>query len=334
MADHTERLEILKTIEEQRGSKAILYVTGDRPGLETQIAKDVHDIFVDHLDAIGPTEKISLILHTNGGDTAAAWRLVNLLHIFSEKLEVIIPSKSLSSGTIIALGADNIVMTKQAVLGPIDPSVNSPMNPQIPGAAPNAKYPVSVEAVQGYLNIATEELGMKSDDALAQIFTQFSNQVHPLILGQIYRSRSQIRLLGTELLKKQVKDSMKIDQIVSFLCSETGSHDYTINRREAKNLGLNIENPTQEFYGIVKSLYGNFTEDMELRNPLNPVNYLDEDGKGDYQFTRLIVESTAKEPDHFVSKGTFTRVDNQPAPNGLVTQLIQDNREFEGWIRL
>ena len=32
---------------------------------------------------------------------------------------------------MMSIGADKIVMTKQAVLGPIDPSVNSPLNPQV-----------------------------------------------------------------------------------------------------------------------------------------------------------------------------------------------------------
>ena len=57
------RKRLLEEIEDQRGSKAILYVTGDRQGLETQIGQDVIDLFVDHLDAIGPTGKISLILY-------------------------------------------------------------------------------------------------------------------------------------------------------------------------------------------------------------------------------------------------------------------------------
>jgi hypothetical protein len=53
--------------------------------------------------------------------------------------------------TLLCLGADSIIMTKQAVLGPIDPSVHTPLNPQIPGAAHNAKVPVSVESINGFI---------------------------------------------------------------------------------------------------------------------------------------------------------------------------------------
>ena len=89
--------------------------------METVIASDCVNLFVDLLDKIGPTPKISLLLHTNGGDTLTAWRLVNLIRSFADELEVIISLKALSSGTLISLGADRLIMTKQAVLGPIDP---------------------------------------------------------------------------------------------------------------------------------------------------------------------------------------------------------------------
>ena len=175
-----------------------MYVTGDRRQMETKISPEVIDIFVEHLDAIGPTKKISLLLHTNGGDTAAAWRLINLLHTFCDELEVIIPSKALSAGTLISLGADKILMTKQAALGPIDPSIDHPLNPVVPNA-PHVKAPVSVEAVRGYLDEA-DRLGIKDGRDLAQLLVDLSNKVHPLVLGQIFRSRSQIRFLAKKLL--------------------------------------------------------------------------------------------------------------------------------------
>lgn len=37
--------------------------------METKIAPDCIDLFVNILDKIGPTKRISLILHTNGGHT-------------------------------------------------------------------------------------------------------------------------------------------------------------------------------------------------------------------------------------------------------------------------
>lgn len=128
--DYATRGKIYQSIEEQRKTKVLAFVTSDRVGMETKIAPDCIDVFVDLLDAIGPTKRVSLLLHTNGGQTLAAWRLVNLVRTFCDDFEVLIPLKALSAGTLIAIGSDKIVMTKQAALGPIDPSVTTPLNPQ------------------------------------------------------------------------------------------------------------------------------------------------------------------------------------------------------------
>ena len=193
MNEVENRIELIRRIEELRHSKAVLYVTGDRQGLETQLGHDIIDLFVDHLDSIGPVEKISLILYTNGGNTSAAWNLVNLLHMFCDDFEIIAPGKCMSAGTLICLGANRIVMTKQATLGPIDPSIHHPLGPPIPGASEDARAPVSVEAVNGYLDAFTEENKRRA-------LLDLSNKVHPLVLGEIFRSRQQIRDLSQRLL--------------------------------------------------------------------------------------------------------------------------------------
>lgn len=92
--------------------------------METPIAFDVIVYFSEHLDKIGKVNKISLLLYTCGGDTMVTYSLINLIRQFCKEFEIIIPSKSSSYCTIISLGAASIMMTKQATLGPIDPSLN------------------------------------------------------------------------------------------------------------------------------------------------------------------------------------------------------------------
>ena len=130
--DYKTRTVLYKDVETERSTKVLAYATSDRAGMETTIALDCVDLFVDLLDKIGPTKKISLILHADGGQSLAAWRIVNLIRTFCDELEVLIPMKALSAGTLISIGADRLVMTKQAALGPIDPSVvNNVLNPSV-----------------------------------------------------------------------------------------------------------------------------------------------------------------------------------------------------------
>lgn len=319
---YSERIKFYKSLETTFNGKIISYITGDKQGFETQIASDVIDLFISHLDRIGPVQTLILYLYTRGGDTSAAWNIVNLLRMYCEELIVVIPHKAHSSGTIISLGADKIIMTKQATLSPIDPSVNHPLNPHIPGAPEGVGFPVSVEAVKGYIDLAKEEIGIKKE-ALSSILNNISEKVHPLILGQVFRSRAQIKMLATRLLEKQMKNNPEgIKKVTAFLCSDSGSHDYTINRREAKeSLGLNVDKPTNYQYHIIKDLYDNFSEELELGMVFNPALI-----NGAFSMRRVFVESIDGGSDFFVTEG---RSGVASLPNG--TKVNSINKTFEGW---
>lgn len=327
-----DRLDLYKQLEEQRGSKLLVYVTSTRQGLETQIANDILPKVAEHLDKIGDTEKISLYLYTNGGNTLTAWSLVNLIRSFCKNFEVIIPSNCFSSGTLICLGANTLVMTKQATLGPIDPSINGPLNPMIPGINdPNAKVPVSVEFVNAYIEMAKRDFGITDQRNMTDILLHLSEKIHPLTLGQVYKSKSQIQMLARKLMKWQNLGEEKEDAIIKFLCSESGSHDYSIRRREAnESLGLNIEKPSQELYNIIKNIYDDISTELELENPYDPAIILNGTATYSYSFRRGLIESIHNNTDVFLSEGELVK---QPvALPGMPPQLnLSDNRTFEGW---
>lgn len=314
---YRERVELFKELEKRLGRKVILYVTGDRQNFETQIGQDAIDIFINQLNKIGHADKLSLYLYTRGGDVAAAWNIINLLRLYCNDLQVIIPHKAHSSGTLMSIGANSIIMTKQATLGPIDPSLNTPLNPQIPGAPPMHTYPVSVEAVKGYLEFAKNELGIKDDIALSNILIKLSEYVHPLVLGQVYRSRAQIKMLAERLLTNQVSDPDKIKGIISFLCSDSGSHDYTINKREAKdNLKLNVIEPEDPIiYDVIENIYNDFCDEMELNKPFDPMEMINSGNA--YRIKGVLIESIYAGSDYFSYEGKMSQV-----PQGINDQRV------------
>ena len=333
------RLPLLQQLADMRNSQVILYVTSDRRGLETKIASDVLPFFINHLDTIGDVKKISLVLYTQGGETLAAWSLVNLIRNFCDDFEVIVPFHCHSAGTLICLGADRIIMTKQATLGPIDPSVNGVLNPQVIINNQQVKVPVNVEFINGFIEMAKSDLKIRNDSALADILINLSGQVHPLSLGEVYRTKTQIQMLAGKLLKHQKISQKKQIEIINFLCKESGSHDYTIYRREARDeLGLNIEKPDDSLYDIIKKIYNDIKTEMELENPFDPQLLLAQNNSVSYSFHRAIIETIGGGSDIFISEGTLNKqVFSQPVlgPNQMpipVNQIfVQDNRTFEGW---
>lgn len=328
----SDRLNDYKLLEEARGSKLLVYITGDRQGLGTQVNQDVLDYLINHLDLFELPKKISLFLYTRGGDTLAAWSIVNLIRQFCKEFEVIIPAKALSSGTLISLGANSILMTKQATLGPIDPSVNTPLNPQIPGGLPNARIPVSVEAIKGFIELATDELGINNESNRTQVLIKLADMVHPLVLGNVYRARTQIQMLARKLIAHQIKDDNKVEKIISFLCSDSGSHDYTINRREARDyLGLSVDKPDEQLYLLIKRIYDDIRQELELNVPYDPNKLLGSNSEISYNFRRALLESINGGTDVCVSEGIL-RKQTVTFQAGLPAQTaINDERRFEGW---
>jgi hypothetical protein len=218
-------------------------------------------------------------------------------------------------------------MTKQATLGPIDPSTNGLMNPQVAINGQNIRVPVSVEHVNGYLDMARKDLGISDKSLLKDIFLKLTEHLHPLSLGDVHKARSQIQMLAEKLLKYHKIDRRNVSKVISFLCSKSGSHDYTIYRKEAKeDLGLNIEKPDDELYGLIKGIYQDIESELELRNPYNPNIILASSNPATYTLRRALIESVGGGCDVFVSQGRLVR---QQLPTGQA--VLQDDRTHEGW---
>jgi hypothetical protein len=322
--NYAARQPIYREIEKERGSKVLAFVTGERPPWQTQIADDAIEPFISLFDQIGPTKKISLIMETNGGLTSAAWRLANLIRAFGDDVEVIIPNKAMSAGTLISLGADRIVMTKQGVLGPIDPSL--PQHPLAPttktATGQTLTVSVSAEAVRGYIDEIKKDI--KDEAALATVWTHLGGQIHPIVLGEIFRLGGQIRSMAQDLIKNQVKDAAKAKKIIQMLCTDSGSHDYTINRRQALDMGLNIEKPNKDLYQHLRALTQSYREELKTFVPYSPQGLLAGQPQASYTFIRGLIESTEGGCFGFVSEGTLSNA------NGTLT----DQRTFDAWRKL
>jgi hypothetical protein len=238
-----QRKALIKQIQEKRGnSRLICCLTSDRENAQGLIAKDFLFRFFQHLRTTPNLEKLDVLLFTLGGDTLAAYALSRLVRQFATRVGVLVPYMCLSGGTLFALGADEIVMTRLGALSAIDPSISGPLNPDVqmpigmPGVVPGQKIPVAVESVAGFKKLVREEWRLDQEGS-AHAFSQLAEKVNPVLLGDLQRSKEQIVRLATTLMKLHAKpiDSDKIANIVETLATGLGSHDYLIGSAEARD---------------------------------------------------------------------------------------------------
>ena len=288
-----ERLNLIKEMQKATESKIIVYFTGDRRGLEAKISTDIFPNLHKHLVNIGNQKRIDLFLYSTGGTTIAGYALVNLIREFCEEFNVIIPFKALSCATLIALGADEILMTKMGQLSPIDPSVEHPLGPivQIPGR-PVRIAPVNVEDVNGFIELAKKEIGLNEEESMKKVFEILASKVNPLVLGAVQRSREQITFLASTIMEYHTKDKERIKKCIATLTRERFSHSYIINKREAKKvLGLNIIDPNKKINTLVINLFDAYNEIIMMDKPYNPEVILGKTNTKVEDFSRAIIES-------------------------------------------
>ncbi len=276
-----DRKQLIQQIEGLRESRVITYLTSDRQGpLNAQIAMDVIPLISKQLQTIGKIKNIDLYLYSAGGDTMVPWRLVSMIREYCNKFSVLVPYKAHSSATMIALGADEIVMSNLSELSPIDPSTSNVFNPLDP-TNPQNRIPISVEDVMAYFDLAKNKFGIKGDEELSRIFAKFveSNpQIHPLALGNVNRIHNLIRILAKRLLKShksQLKEE-EVDKIVDYFTEKLYSHQYFIGRKEAKeDLGLRTVVDTNDILAkTMTDLYEDYNKDLDFGKIWNPENEL------------------------------------------------------------
>lgn len=286
------RKELIKGLEGLRKSRVICYVTGDKPPFTTKIAPDAVPLFEKHLRSIGECHTLSLFLYTRGGDILAPLSIVKLLRNYCQMLEVIIPYHAHSAGTLLALGANRIVMGKMGELSPTDPSTGHPFNPQNP-QNPQQKMEISVEDVNSYFLLAKERAGIRDQEMVA-VFNDLSEKIHPLALGNIYRGYRMAKTLSEKLLKLHMKpkrDEKKIQKIIDHLTGLISIHNYPVTRDEAKDLGLNVEFATGEVEDAVWAVYESYAQEMELGKPYNPLMLLGEETVKNFEYKAAFIES-------------------------------------------
>src|SRR6202140_3916068 len=123
------RVRKISQLERERKSRVILLVHRQETMrlLGFPIARyiDINDSeeVLRAIQMTDPDVPLDLVLHTPGGLVLAALQIAKAVREHKGKVTVFVPHYAMSGGTLIALAADEIVMSRHAVLGPIDPQL-------------------------------------------------------------------------------------------------------------------------------------------------------------------------------------------------------------------
>jgi ClpP class serine protease len=208
------RTRKIAQVEKQRNSRVILLVHRQETmrflGFPLVRYIDINDS-EEVLRAIQMTDEevpLDIVLHTPGGIVLAALQIARAIHEHKAKVTVFVPHYAMSGGTLIALAADEIVMSKHAVLGPIDPQL---------GQSPAASL----------VKVVEQKPIERIDD-------------ETLVMADVGRKAiAQLKQSASDILKKRLPAD-QADALAEKLSTGTWTHDYPLFAATAKELGLPV----------------------------------------------------------------------------------------------
>jgi ClpP class serine protease len=212
--DARERKERLARVQARRKARVIAIIHREEmlPGfpvpLRGFIRQDDAEDVLAAIRATNPNRPLDIILHTPGGVVLHALQIARAIKAHKGKKTVFVPHLAMSGGTLIALAADEIVMSEHAVLGPIDPQI---------GGAPAASW---LKIVKDKPIASVEDETLLLADVSQKVLDQMRRQACELMQGNYSHDGSCA--------------------ISDLLASGKWSHDYPITVPEAQELGLHV----------------------------------------------------------------------------------------------
>jgi ClpP class serine protease len=208
------RHRLITAIERKRGSRVILLVhrqeTMSFLGFPLVRYIDIQDSEAI-IHAISETDvdtPLDLVLHTPGGLVLASYQIARTINRRKGRVTVFVPHYAMSGGTLIALGADEIVMSDHAMLGPVDPQIGEL----------SAASLVSVREAKPIEHMDDETL---------------------VLADQAEKALKQLHAIVCEMLADKMP-ATAAEQLARLLTQGSWTHDYPITCEQAKNLGLNV----------------------------------------------------------------------------------------------
>jgi hypothetical protein len=222
------RQDLIKIINAKENTNLLCYVC-------------VPEALIDRYDIIGFTEMlhnvtentpIDLMLNTGGGDVDACDKLVHLIlsRVGNQQFRVIIPDMAKSAGTLMALAANEIIMSDASELGMIDPQF------LMKDARGNEFY-LSVISYLRAFEEHTEAYRRNPTDPVALLML---DGFDPKLVRKFQGLRDRVRTFAEDRLKRHGAPASSIS--AELLDSATWkTHNQPIWHADARQLGLPVE---------------------------------------------------------------------------------------------
>ena len=226
-----------------------------------------------------------MLLVTEGGNPDAAYRIARCLQDRYEKFTCFVSGYCKSAGTLLLLGANELVFSEHGEIGPLDIQLAKKdelwesesgltVMTAMSSLHENAQeafdhFFISVSSRSGgRITVRTaSEIAAKLTQAL---YSPISGQIDPIHMGEVYRSMAIAREYGKRLMQKSKNFN---NETLNELISNYPSHGFVIDKEEASEKFRNVRFCTEDEGALVAEL-GDLAQ-IALDRPI--IKYLSDD---------------------------------------------------------
>jgi ATP-dependent protease ClpP protease subunit len=252
------RQELIKAIQSKKENTKLITYFSKYGHPAALINPDDTKPIDDLLRSIGWTENLELMIHSSGGLSENARKIVKMCRQYCKNFFVVVPDAAKSAATIIALGADKVIMGNTSELGPIDPQLITYL-PSPAGWSPQVRPAWAI--VRGCEEILKDAIDENGKIKVAYI--PVLSNIDPSLVKEAREAMENAKRIAEEFLKTWMlkgnpEKAEKTAKELAYAEKYT-LHGYLIDWKEAQNL-LGEDNvlylkPDDEFWRLYWELY-------------------------------------------------------------------------------
>lgn len=220
----TVRRDYLRKLSDHTNRNVIAYYSGWLSQQQNSPTLSINDedknAFMATIHNLDRKKGLDLILHTPGGDLAAAESLVDYLRrMFGTDIRAVVPQLAMSAGTMIACSAKEIVMGKESNLGPIDPQFNG-----IPASGVLEEFRRAVKEI-------------KEDPSAIPLWQAIIGKYHPSFIGNCEKAMEwSEKIVRDWLISGMFKGRKNADKLAEKVVKEFSDRSTTYNHARHLNI--------------------------------------------------------------------------------------------------
>ncbi len=239
-------MEIAQECANKRDAVVVLY--------NGEISEDGFFKLVTEVRRSSPAKTVLLVLVTSGGSPDVAYKCARHLQRLFKKFSVFIPSHCKSAGTLIAIGAHEVIIGPHGELGPLDVQIRDPGNlhgEMISGADMMSGLKALTEScAHSFTEYVAEIIHRSHGDVslrtsmemavtlVSNLYGPIFGQIDPNYAGQVARCMSMVWDYAMRLaITGQNIDESEIVHLVY----KYSDHGFVIDSEEVKDLFRNVE---------------------------------------------------------------------------------------------